>query len=70
MRVENTTVIGRKLREWRARNNMTQKKTAQKLFCNVSSLINWERGKTVPDYYFVKAIHDMTGYKYEDLFEG
>ncbi len=51
--------VGEKLKEYREGHHWTQQELAEKLNVTRQAVSNWERGKTLPDIYMVKAIADV-----------
>lgn len=50
--------------------NMTQEEAAQKLGITKGTLINYEKGKTVPDWNMVHKIGEIYHYPHEYIFFG
>ena len=58
------------LRAARVNANLSQIEAAKKLNVAVSTLRNWESGKTLPNQKHIENICDLYGVKYDNIFFG
>lgn len=60
--------IGKKLKEARVENNLTQEEVAQKLFVTRQTVSRWEQEKTVPNIYVMKELSTLYNISLDALF--
>lgn len=59
--------IGRNIKKFRLRNNLTQEQLAEKVECLPDKISQYELGKLQPDMIFVRMIADCLGVSLDDL---
>lgn len=59
--------IGKKIKELRLANKMTQAQLAEKLFVTDGVISKWENGKSLPDYNMLKQISKIFGVKTSEI---
>ena len=59
--------IGKNIREYRRKNDMTQEELADRLGVSYQSVSRWENGLTYPDIEFLPAIAEMLSCSVDQL---
>ena len=62
--------LGKRLKECRAKSEMTQEELADKLYVSRQTISSWENDKSYPDIHSLLMISDLFGVSLDSLIKG